>query len=108
MAATASEAFWIAQQTGMVRRIKFLAMKAAVAVMSEEATTANHAERVVYAKTILDGSYSSTGLALACMVNSTVQAGADASDPPTFGVSDSDLEFTVNSVFDAMAGVATQ
>ena len=107
MAATASEAVWIAQQTDFLRRVRYFAMKAAVAVMAEEAGTANHAERVVYAKTILNNSYNSNAYALACMANATLQASADTSDTDLFGVSDNDLEFTVNSLLNAMAGVST-
>ena len=108
MAATTAQAYWIADQTSMLRRVKFLATKAAVAVMAEDAGTANHAERVVYAKTVLDGTYNANTMAIACLTNSTIQAGADVTDAPDYGISDNDLEFAVNSLFNAMAGVATE
>jgi hypothetical protein len=97
----------IATQTTFLRRVKYAANKAAIAVMAEDAGTASHAERVVYAKTVLDGTASVQDYANAVVTNSTLTAAGDISSSPLHGISDNDLEFTVNSMFNAMAGVAT-
>jgi hypothetical protein len=44
--------------------------------------------------------------AMAAMTNSTITANGAPNTPPNFGVSDNDLEFTINSMFNAFAGVA--
>ena len=97
----------VALQTAFLRRVKYAMKKAAVAIMAEDAGTASHAERVVYAKTILDGSASIAEYASAVVTNPTMTTNGDITAGPLFGVSDNDLEFTVNSMFNAMAGVAT-
>ena len=88
-------------------RITFLAVKAAIAVMAELNTVTNHAERVVYAKKILDGSANMDLYTLAVATNSTIQNEATQTPADGFNVPDADIEFAVNSLFDAMAGVAT-
>jgi len=97
----------IANQTSFLRRVRYSMKKAAVAVMAEDAGTASHAERVVYAKTVLDGTASVQEYASAAVTNATITTNGDITAGPLFGTSDSDLEFTVNSMFNAMAGVAT-
>jgi len=97
----------IANQTSFLRRVRYAMKKAAVAVMAEVNTTPNHAERVVYAITILDGTASVQEYASSVVTNATITAAGDLSAPPLFGAADTDIEFTVNSMFDAMAGVAT-
>lgn len=88
-------------------RVEYCLKKAAVAVMAEEAVTANHAERVVYAGKVLDGDASIVEAAKAVVTNATLTASGDIDAGPLFGISDGDLEFTVNSMFNALAGVAT-
>ena len=107
MALNADQAYWVSEQPSTIRRVKFFVTKAATAVMAEDAQTASHAERVVFAKTVLDGTYSASNYSLACLANSTIQAAGDAGASPLFGIVDGDLEFTVNSLFNAMAGVST-
>ena len=96
----------IADEPEFLRNVTFFAYKAAVAVMAEAAVTASHAARVVYAKAILGGTASMTDYASAVVSNATLQAEANHDAPPNFGIPDSDLEFTVNSLFNAMAGVS--
>jgi hypothetical protein len=97
----------IAQQTAFLRRVGYCLNKAAIAVMAEDAGTAGHAERVVYAKEVLDGTANVANAANAVVTNATLTTNGDLASPPLFGISDSDLEFTVNSMFNAFAGVAT-
>ena len=105
--ASFDEMMVIADTQTFQRRVEYCMKKAAVAVMAEDAGTTSHAERVVYAKTVLDGTASVAEYAAACVTNSTLTAAGDVDDPPLHGISDNDLEFTVNSMFNAMAGVAT-
>jgi hypothetical protein len=96
----------IADHQAFQARVCYCITKAAVAVMAEDAQTPNHAERVAYAKAVLSGAASVAEYSRAVVTNSTLTAnGVD--DPALFGISDGDLEFTVNSMFNAMAGVAT-
>lgn len=96
----------IAEQPSTRSRVEYCLKKAAVAVMAEAANTASHAERVAYAKKVLSGEASVAHVALAAMTNSTLTAAGAVGTAPNFGVSDGDLEFTVNSMFNAFAGVA--
>lgn len=96
----------IADHEAFVARVRYCAKKAAVAVMAEAPETASHAERVAYAKQLLDGTASASSYAQAVVTNATLTASGEL-DPAQFGISDGDLEFTVNSMFNAMAGVAT-
>ena len=105
--ATYAEQMWIADQSSSRSRVDFLMTKAAVAVMAEDASTDSHADRVVYAKKVLEGTASVPRYTVACVTNSTLVTNGDVAAPPLYGISDSDLEFTVNSLFNAMAGVAT-
>lgn len=97
----------IAADANFQRRVLYCLKKAAVAVMAEDAETGNHAERVVYAKSVLEGTAGAAEAAKAIVTNSTITAGADPTTLPGFDISDGDLEFTVNSMFNAFAGVAT-
>ena len=74
--------------------------------MAEDAGTTNHAERVVYAINVLEGTASVGEAAKAVVTNATLTAAGD-SDAADMGITDNDLEFTVNSMFNAFAGVAT-
>ena len=91
------------KDTGFKEKVHYYMVKAAVAVMAEEATTDHHVKRVDLANIILRGSYSVESYALGVMTNTTVKAHIDA------GTSyDSDLEFVVNSLFNAYAGAANE
>ena len=87
-------------------RVEYCMKKAAVAVMAEDTGTASHAERVVYAKKVLDGTASVSEYSKAAVTNTTLTAAGD-SDAADMGITDSELEYTINSMFNAFAGVAT-
>lgn len=79
-------------------RVEFFVVKAAVAVTAENPVTALHAERQALAEQILASPESHvTRFALAAMTNATLLAAVSHS-----AITDNDLEFTVNSVYDAM------
>ena len=101
-----STAVAVAVNARFIERVGFYMKKAAVAVMSEDAGTVSHAERVVYADKIIAGTASVREYSLGVMTNATMEAAADP-DIEGNGISDTDLEFTVNSMFNAYAGIAT-
>jgi len=105
--ATYDEMQTIAGNTAFLRRVEYCLKKAAVAVMAEDAATVAHAERVTYANTVLDGAASVSEATKAVVTNATLTTNGDPDAGPLFGISDSDLEFTVNSMYNALAGVAT-
>ena len=82
-------------------KIRFYVTKAAIAVMAEAQDYAHHAERVAYAKKVLNNLYSLDAYALGVSVNPTVKSKIDAGTDY-----DDDLEFVVNSLFTAYAGGA--
>jgi hypothetical protein len=96
----------IARSSLFQSRVEYCLKKAAIAVMAEDAATGNHAERVAYAKKVIDGTASVGEVSLAVVTNSTLTGNGNSS-AADMGVSDGDLEFTVNSMFNAFAGVAT-
>jgi len=82
------------------RRVKYFMQKAATAIIGEDGAFIGHAERVAYAEKILSGEASIYEMAVGVVTNSTVAAAIDGGSEP----SDSDLEFTVNSLINDFAG----
>jgi len=87
-------------------RVSFFVVKAAIAVMYEDNTTANHPERVAFAESVLISGYDIMQYTYSVLSNPTVLAGLDLSEDD-LSVGDGDIEFIVNSVFNAFAGVST-
>lgn len=83
-------------------RVEYALMVAAVNIMAEVNTTPNHASRVTYAKTVLNGTAPIRSAVISVLTNSTIAAVADSSS-----VVDSDIQFAINSLFNALAGVST-
>lgn len=81
------------------KRVEYFVIKAALAVMTESEATANHSDRIVYAQRVLNANYNKHGYVVGVLTNSTIAALSDPS-----AVNDNDLEFVVNSLFDAFAG----
>ena len=82
-------------------KVNYYVTKAAIAIMAEANTVDFHAERVAYAKKVLNNLYSLDAYALGVSVNPTVKSKIDAGTDY-----DDDLEFVVNSLFTAYAGGA--
>jgi hypothetical protein len=80
-------------------RVRYLLLKASVAVMSEAPDTTNHTERLSFARRVLAGSASYVNVAIAVATNPTVAETIINNGEPT----DNDLEFTVNSMFNAFS-----
>ena len=79
--------------------VKYFMQKAAIAVMSESDATANHAARLNFARKILSGQASIYEFAFAVVTNATIGGHIDVPE----AIPDADLEFTVNSMYDAFS-----
>lgn len=75
---------------------------AAVNVMAESGATPGHAQRVAYATIVLNGAINSYQVALAVLTNPTIANEVAA------GIPDSDIQYAINSLFSALAGVSAQ
>ncbi len=83
------------------QKVDYEMVNAAIAVMAEAADITNHAERVVYAKSILDGTVSKNQWYVGFATNTTIKAHLIANTDYT-----SDLAFVATTLFDAFAGVS--
>jgi hypothetical protein len=83
-------------------RVEYCLYVAAVNIMAEVNTTPSHAARVTYATKVLSGQASIRPVVEAVLTNSTIASAVDAASVP-----DGDIQFAVNSLFNALAGVAT-
>lgn len=87
-------------------RVALFVTKASVAVMNEDNTTTNHTERAAFSIKVFVSDYDLIQYTYAVLSNSTILSGLDITEAD-LNVNDSDIEFVVNSVFDAFAGVST-
>jgi hypothetical protein len=97
----------ISTNVGFQGRCQYALTVAAVNVVAEANNTANHQQRVNYAKTVINGTASILPVALAVLTNASIAAEAVASTTPDYAIPDSDIQFAVNSLFNALAGVTT-
>ena len=105
--ATASEAVLIASESSWVERVRYFRLDAAIAVMNEDPLTDSHAERVAYATKVINGQDNLHDYALGVATSDPVLANMTPNNPPDWGVTDADMLFTVNSLFNAFAGIST-
>ena len=84
------------------RRVRIALTIAAVNVMSEVNTTTNHAARVTFATKVLQGQADFESAILAVFSNGTLASASAAAN-----IIDSDLQFAMNSLFNALAGIGT-
>lgn len=101
---TSSDIAKIAQQADFVNRVMYYVTGAAVDVMAEPANTPDHAARVAFAQKALSGNYYVQGAVNAVLSNPSIAAESDSREAGA-NIPDGDLEFAVNSLFDALAGV---
>lgn len=95
---TFEEAYALGADPSWRARCQSGALKVATNVMSEDAATAGHAERATYAnRLLLNPSLESQAVAYGVAAQPAI-IGPDATD--------SDIEFTISSMFNAWAGVA--
>lgn len=106
--ATASEAVQVADQASWQTRVNYYRLKAAIAVVAEDPLTLHHAERVTYAQTLIAGGDNIVGYSLGVATSASILTNiSESAGAPDWGITDNDMEFTVNSLFNAYAGVAT-
>lgn len=92
-----SEQFSLSQDQAFIRRIQHTIVKTAVAVVSEAGTVNNHASRTTFATAVCRNPEAyANQYSQAVTTNGAITAAS----------SDSDIEFTVNSMWDAFAGKA--
>ncbi|TNG03796.1 MAG: hypothetical protein EP297_00135 [Gammaproteobacteria bacterium] len=87
-------------------RVGFYVIKASIAIMNEVNTTPNHTERVAFANKVFISDYDLMNYTNAVLSNPTNMTNFDATESD-YGISDPDMEFTVNAAYNAFAGVAT-
>lgn len=96
----------ISRQDSLQDRVKYALETAAINVMAESNTVTSHATRVTYAIKVLSGQENLFECAVAVMTNPTIAAEANIATIPDFGIPDTDMQSAVNSLFNALAGVA--
>ena len=96
----------LTQDGNTLNRVKYAMQKAALDVMAEAATVPSHSQRVTYAKTILAGTASVYETTVAVLTNATIGAAINLAIEPHFNIDENDIQFVVNAVFNAFAGVA--
>jgi len=94
---TSSKAYDLAINPSFQRRVKFFMHKAATAVIGEVAGAT--IPRADYATAVLNGSASVDNMSIAVTTNPTISAAINMA-VDDMGITDSDLEFTVNSMWD--------
>jgi hypothetical protein len=82
-------------------RVSYIALKVAQQVAAEADTQPNHVNRVAYSNRIFQGSDNAILLAQHVATNAAIAAALESGGPeaPT----DSDIEFTLTSIWDARA-----
>lgn len=104
MAATFSDFGAIAKDANFQQRVSYALLVAAVNVYAESTGTAGHPARLAFAKNVFLGSYNINNVCLMVLTNATIAAEAVLATTPGFAIPDSDIQFTVNSLWNDLAG----
>ncbi len=104
MAATFDQLVTISKDAGFQGRCQYAATVAAINVYNEVPSTQNHLIRAALATRILSGTYNFNGFVWGVLTNSTVASEADPSATPDFAIPDGDIQFQINSIWNAVAG----
>ncbi len=110
MAATFDQLATIQKDAGFQGRCQYATVVAAINVYSEafggagQPTAAQHAVRATCANRVLSGSFNFTSVYWAVLQNLAIVAEANPSAPPDFAIPDADIQFQVNSIWNALAG----
>ena len=99
----------IANDPAFQNRIQYALEVAAENVMAEAGNVTGHAQRVGFSTHVLNGSVSIHEVTIAVMTNSTIAGEADITKNlavPSYAIPDSDIQFTINSLYSILAGVA--
>lgn len=104
MAATFSDFGTIAKDANFQSRVNYALMVAAVNVYAEVTSTTGHPARLVFAKNVFAGNFNIFSTCLMVLTNATIAAEANAATTPGFAIPDADIQFTVNSLWNDLAG----
>lgn len=97
----------IANDATFQGRCMYALQVAAINVMAETKTTQDHNARADFARRILAANVPALIVTLSALTNSTLAAEASVAAISTdAGIPDSDIQFTINSIFNALAGLA--
>ena len=102
--ATFSDIAKIAQNSDFQSRTAYALTVAAIAAYNEAPSTAGHAQRAAFAIRVLQGSFSTLAVATVVLTNPTIAAEADVATVPGFAIPDADIQFAINSIYNALAG----
>jgi len=102
---TSTIASEVAKNKTFQDRVNYYVLKATIAIMAEANTTGNHVERVAFASKVFISDYNLNQYVDSVLTNSTVLDALDTQAGDN-GVSDIDLESTVNSIYNAFSGVS--
>lgn len=98
----------IANDTAFQGRCLVALEAAAINVMSESNNTAQHEARTNYAKQVINRAVSGLAVAAAVLTNLTIDGEASiAAGSPGYAVPDSDIAFTISSIYNALAGIGS-
>lgn len=101
--ATFAQLGTIATQAEYQQRVGYAMGVAAAAVYAESGGTAGHALRAAFATKVANGTYSLSSAAIMVLSNSTIAAEAVVTGSGN-SIPDSDIQFSVNSLWNVMAG----
>jgi pyruvate carboxylase len=85
-------------------RVAYAMQVAAVAIYNEAPTATGHAARAAMATRVLNGEFNVQAAAAAVLTNATIAAEANINTTPGYGIPDGDIQFAVNSNWNALAG----
>lgn len=88
-------------------RVNYFVVSASIAVMAEDPNTPFHPGRVAFANKVLSGNYNVLFCTYGVLTNTTIAAEANVKKSGNdYLIPDSDINFTVNSEYNAFAGVS--
>jgi hypothetical protein len=97
----------VSTSTRFQNRCNYALQVAAVNVMAEVSTTTAHRQRVDFAIKVFNGTGPTLSeVALATLTNATIAGEENSATLPDQGVPDGDIQFAINALFNALAGVA--
>jgi hypothetical protein len=105
MAATFSDLATIAKDANFQGRVQYALIVAAVNVYSELTSTTGHPLRTAMSARVFTQNYSIQTISLMVLQNATIAAEANVLTTPGFAVPDADIQFAINSLWNALSGV---
>lgn len=102
--ATVDQLVTISRDQGFIARVQYAMVTSAIAIYNEASNTPGHTARAAFAVRILSSGSLPYGIVLAVLTNSTIAAEANPATTPDFGILDTDIQFQVNSMWNALAG----